>query len=467
MKIQELLLEASNLSASEIMNRPGRAETLLSRIRSGQPFLTTAGDKVILDRGEADRIAELIKNQKFVGNQKVLDNQGNTLNLSQLVKTTEFGGTGGTVDSDSETPTGEKLAKDYNAGHLGELFIGLAISAKFFNQGAQISYEQVLQMLGFCSTELQYATAKTKTLTMVFDLERQIRYTNGKGKPDNLKFFARVPPGSAKSFVRQYKAGAIAPDLVAVLNSAIKYANESASVQASVDKVMADPNSNLIQVVSDGTTDAKGTKADLTLKIDGQKVNLLSVKTTSSNTIGQISGHKYEQVALWFSSIFGIDISKYQKYFDPSLGKKQIAENIARIYDAVYPIIKREIEDQSPKKEAEIVKRLSQALNVHARGASLEDIEMVKLDDNIQSGNYKILKFSDDLVDAMGKLDLDVRMIGKGTSRTIQILVKPDERLPVSKKPNKLCQFRTQMMGPVLRNYVETGSILTDLVELK
>ena len=93
-------------------------------------------------------------------------------------------------------------------------------------------------------------------------------------------------------------------------------------------------------------------------------------------------------------------------------------------------------------------------------------MEVVKFSDKIESGNYKILKISDSLVDAMSKLDLDVRMGGEGTSRTIQILVKPDERMPVSKKPNKLCQFRTQMMGDALRNYVETGDLLTDLAGL-
>ena len=462
MKIQELLVEASNLSASELLNRPGRAETFIGRIRNGQPFLTTDNRKVVLDKGEADRIAELIKTKKFVGNQKVLDNQGNTLSLSQLAKTTEFGGMGGSIEGGQEAGA----RKDYNAGHLGELFAGLAISAKFFNEGKPISYEQVLQMLSFCTTELQYATAKTKTQTMVFELQRQIQYTNGKGKPDTLRFFARVPAGSAESFVRQYKAGQIASDLKSVLSSAIKYANESVSVQASVDRVMSDPNSNIIQVVSDGTTAAASTKADLILTIDDKKVNLLSLKTYSSNTIGQISGHSYEQISRWFDSIFGIDISKYKKYFDPALGKKQIVENIAKIYDAVYPQIKREIDNQSPEKEAAIVKRLAQALNVHARGASLEDMEIVKFSDKIESGNYKILKISDSLVDAMSKLDLDVRMGGEGTSRTIQILVKPDERMPVSKKPNKLCQFRTQMMGDALRNYVETGDLLTDLAGL-
>jgi hypothetical protein len=463
MKIQELLLEAANLSASEIMNRPGRAEILISRIRNGQPFLTTTGKKVTLDKSEADRIAELIKTNQFVGSQKVIDDQGNTLSLSQLAKTTEFGGTRGSIEGGKE----EGMSKDYNAGHLGELFAGLALSAKFFNQGEQISYEQVLQMLGFCSTELQYATSKTKTQTMVFELQRQIQYTNGKGKSDTLKFFARVPAGSAESFIRQYQAGVIASDLKSVLNSAIKYANESPSVQSSVERVMADPNKNIIQVVSDGTTAAASTKADLILTIDDKKVNLLSLKTYSSNTIGQISGHSYDQISRWFSSIFGIDISKYQSYFEPSLGKKQITENIAKVYDEVYPFIKKQIEEQTPNKEAEIVKRLSHALNVHARGASLENMEIIKLDDKIESGNYKILKISDDLVDAMTKLDLDVRMTGKGNSRTIQILVKPDERLPVSKKPNKLCQFRTQMMGDTLRNYVETGEMLTDLAELK
>lgn len=359
--------------------------------------------------------------------------------------------------------TGLAGKKEYNAGHLAELFMGLAVSAKFVNLGQDVTAQQVIDMASSATAEVP---AKQKNYQ--FTLSRSIRYPDPGSKTDTLNFLAKVPARSAQAFIKQIKRGSFESDLQSLLASSVLYANESQGVANACQKVRIDKNNNNIDVISDGTSDAKGTKADLTLKVDGTKVNLLSLKTYSTDTLGQISGIGFEQVSKWFKTSFGIDLSKYQSLFDETLDPAVRYKNIAMLYDKViFPQIEKSLENQSPGKEAAIVKQLAQAANYFARGESLENIEIVKLDDKIKSGNYKILRFSDDLYEAMKNLDLEAKLIGSGEGRTIQIWVKPDPEVSTAKGANKLCQFRTQKMGDSYRNYFETGAMLEKLTEIE
>lgn len=358
--------------------------------------------------------------------------------------------------------TGIAGKKAYNAGHLAELIMGLSISAKFLNLGADITVEQLMAMIGYITPSIQGTNYR-------FSHVGNIQYPESKAKNDLLNFVAIVPPRSAEAFLEQAQSGRFESDIAAVLASAVRYCNESEGVQNACERVRKDTNSNNIEVISDGSSDAKGTKADLQLKVDGSKINLLSLKTFSTETLGQISGLGYEQVSKWFDVAFGIDVSEYQGLLDPTLPKEKIYSNLLNvIYDeVVYPQVERMVNDQSPGKEAMIVKRLARAALFHARGESMEDLEVVKLDDSISSGNYKILKFSDDLEEAMTHLDLETKLVGKGQGRTIQIWIKPAEGEKVARGSNKLCQFRTQKMGDSYRNYYEIGPMMEVLTRVE
>jgi len=352
--------------------------------------------------------------------------------------------------------TGAAEKKAYNAGHLAELFMGLCVSAKFFSLGQDINANQVRQMISFVDNRLDGKN-------YVFEMTRIINYPEISNKSDTLKFLGRVPARSAEAFIEQSKTGFDA-DLTAVLNSAVRYVNEADSVEQSTRRVRQDKNNNIIEVVSDGTTEAKGTKADLVLKVDNKKVNLLSLKTFSTDTLGQFSGLTFENLYKWFMYNFGIDITPYKSTFDPSRDSEEIYQDLLKLYDdVIYPEVQKRIEDQKPGEEADIIRQLARAANIYARGEKLEDVEIVKLDDKISQGNYKILRFSDDLNEAMRHLDLETRYVGKGQGRTIQIWVKPAPGEKLAKGANRLCQFRTQKMGDSYRNYFESGPALEAL----
>jgi hypothetical protein len=351
--------------------------------------------------------------------------------------------------------------KDYNAGHITEMLMGTAVAAKFINQGKINTHADVFKIL---QTLIDSARVEAKNYR--FNVKRTVRFAD-KPQPVQVTFTALVPAKSAEALIKQVKAGALNTELTTLFNSAIRYTNESNSIKNSVDRANKQKKESTVEIISDGTTEAKGTKADMTLKLNGEKINLISLKTYSSDTLGQISGLGFEQLSLWFDTSFGIKIDQFKPLLDPALPSAQVYENlITKIYDGyVIGEVTRRVENQTPGKEAEIIERLAHSANYHARGKSMENVEVVKLDDRINKGGYKVLKFSDDLKDAMRVLDLDVKYIDKGQSRTIQIWVKPKEGEEVKGHENKLCQFRTTKMGDSYRNYFEVGRMLEKLVQ--
>lgn len=463
MFLRDLLLVETNLSPNELYHR-GDAQhlrTLIDLINADYDLPVAPekraklGDTVKVDKSEIPVLQAILGkvNDKadFIGSvpKKIKMYVNGALEMqpfSVIFKGAEFTG-----EAD------DKTKKSYNTGHLNELFMGLVVTAKFFNIGNAITTEQVLDMIG-------YIDSRIDGKNYVFTITRNISYPEMGNKTDSLSFLARVPAKSAEAFLEQANSRKFNNDLQSVFSSAVRYVNESTSVADSCTKVRKDKNNNKIDVVSDGTTDAKGTKADLTLTVDGSKINLLSLKTFGSNTLGQFSGLSYENLSKWFKINFNLDISPYRAQFDPALGEDQIEKNLIKFYDDIaYPHVQKTVENQRPGVEAAIVKQFSDAANIYARGESLEDVEIVKLDDKITSGSYKIMKFSDNLKDAMLHFDLETRYVNKGTGRTIQIWVKPAEGEKVAKGSNRLCQFRTQKAGDYIRNYFESGPMLEAL----
>jgi len=430
---------------------------LISLIDAGQPLEVDPGRKEQYGDSVTVDPAMVPVLQQVLDSGDIKQNLPKTVNIMVNGKSTPAAWS---VLFKSGEFTGREFKQPYNAGHLAELMMGLAVTGRFANIGGPVTVGQIIDMADYVT-----AGVVPGSQTMQFSLATEINYPNNSGKTDNLGFVAKVPYSSAEQFLKQLQARKFDSILQNVFASAVKYANESDAVTRACDKVKNDKNSNRIDVVSDGV---KGTKADLTLKIDGTNVRLLSLKTFATETLGQISGVTLDALNKWFNTSFGLDITKYRELFDPALGNEKIFKNVLRLYsDVIYPVVKKEIENQSPGQEAKIVRQLARAANYHARGEDDEDVDVVKLDDKVKDGNYKILKFSDDLYEAMKHLDLDAELIDTGENgRTIVISVKPKPGEKVPKGSNRLCKFRTQKMGKAYRNYYEIGPMMEKLTAL-
>lgn len=375
----------------------------------------------------------------------------------------EFGSWGALYKSSKFTALSGK--KEYNAGHLNELITGFAVTRKFLAIDNPITTAQVLELMKQATTSVNQKDG-VKSTSIRFDLTTKVNYDSG--KEDDLSFVGVVPSMSAESFIKFLSKGTLPGDLNSLLASSVKFVNEAQSVKEAIETVKADPNNNRIDVTSDGTSDAKSTKADLKLLIDGSEKVLLSLKTSSTDTIGQISGLSFTNLKTFFEKGFNLNINtdEYRDWFDATKTKEEVTQNLFKLYDTIFNSIKAQIENHTPGAETAIVKQLAAAANYFARGDKNEAVDVVKLDDNIGQGNYKILRFSDNLYDAMKLLTLKAKLIGKGQGRTIQILVQPDPSVVELKGSDKLCQFRSQVMGGYMRNYFEIGPMMIKLTQI-
>lgn len=353
--------------------------------------------------------------------------------------------------------------KEYNAGHLNELITGFSVTRKFLAVDKPITSDEVLDLMKQATTSVHQKDGM-KSTSIKFDISTKVKYDSA--KEDDLYFVGVVPSMSAESFIKFLSTGSLPGDLNSLLSSSVKFVNEAQSVKDAIETVKSDPNNNRIDVTSDGTSDAKSTKADLKLLIDGSEKVLLSLKTSSTDTIGQISGLNFNNLKTFFEKGFNLDISGYSNWFDSTLSKEEVTQNVFRLYDTIFTSIEKQLQNHSPGAETAIVKQLASAANFFARGEKSENVDVVKLDDSIGQGNYKILRFSDNLYDAMKALTLRAKILGKGQGRTIQILVQPDPAVVELKGSDKLCQFRSQVMGGYLRNYFEIGPMMIKLTEI-
>ena len=470
MMFRDLLIEAT-LSRSELYHR-GDAKhlrTLVTMAKSNHPFELSAkaqekynSKTAVVDKSEIKKMEPFLSNIESIKtdfpDQLLMIVNGKKVNvkLTDIEKTKLFTG----IDSATK--------EAFNTGHIAELCMGLSVATKFINFGKPITVNDVIATVNLAAT-------RRDDKNYLFQVEQSLVYPEKKSKTDTLKFLARVPGVSAEAFLDMVRKKQFADKVQAVLASAVAYVNESAGVANSILQVRTDPNNNKIDIVSDGTTDAKGTKADLILSVDGKKVNLLSLKTYSTDTLGQISGITYENLNKWFLTSFGFNFAPYKDQFkfdrlvtNDKAKRKTAADDIYKklltFYDkTVMPFVVQKIEKQTPNKEAAIVKQLANAALYHSRGDKLEDVEIVKLDDKISRGGYKVLKFSNDLEQAMQRLDLKVRYLNQGESRTIQIFAVDAADDNIDVKPIKLCQFRTTKMGGYPRNYFEIGPMLEQL----
>ena len=85
------LIEAQTLDPNAIKKRSGRFEEFLKYIEDRKPFYTEAGDEVVIDLSEIERIKELNDNDQFSGAITLKDVNGKKWALGKFLKTPPFG----------------------------------------------------------------------------------------------------------------------------------------------------------------------------------------------------------------------------------------------------------------------------------------------------------------------------------------------------------------------------------------
>lgn len=342
---------------------------------------------------------------------------------------------------------------DYNIGDIGEIALGVASAARFNKLGEEIDLEDFVNLAKML--KIQGVAKKTSYSAT---LETTLKHTNG--KKDILSVKIVTAGRSLQAFQKFITDLESSPKNVrGTILSSINYANEHERIEQGIEKTKNDPNQNRIEINAVGTEDQKGTKADLVMNIDGQKINLLSAKAGASQ-LGQASGKDFNKVSAFFNKIFAVDISQYQTQWTED--HQQNLEVLKQIYsDLVIPKVLKLTSSDSTQKEAGLVKQIAMGLIYYSNdvgaGGESEIIDIIKLVTTPDSPGYKLMRVDDRLYAALEKVNL----VGEPTPNRQGIQVSG----VVNGKKTLLFKARSYYSpaANLTRNIIEGGPLLDQL----
>ncbi len=357
-----------------------------------------------------------------------------------------------------------------NLGYVGEISLGLAAGLKFLNAGAPVDPIQFVNLANKLSVAHVRNSKGQKGDSMELSFAGTITHLTG--KEDDLKILIRAPGNDVKAFMELMKnPGDASQEERGAILSALKYAEESKKIRAGLDKTASDENSNTIEVISDGISGNKGTKADLVMEIDKSRINLLSVKT-GKGQLGQASGHEWEKQAEFFQTVFGVDVSPYKELWGTTSNADHLVA-LQKIWSTlVIPKVLKLTGGNITAKEKALVKSIATGLirysnNINAETGEIETVDIVKLLTNPGSPGYKMMQIDSKLTDAMDKTDLIGSYPSGGMGINIHgIITTTNSKGLTVKKQVALCRMWSSESGKTIRTAVAGGPLLEVLAEM-
>lgn len=296
------------LSLNELRKRPGRIETLISKIRNKSPFDITNGSMAVFDRiafTDSGRVIEITpsKDQRQVqaalewlrkkatsDKYVLLINDRQRYTLSDIMKTGDFGGQGG---------KSAKGATKGNRADVMESIYAAAVFARFISGSDLVVEQDIISILD------QLKDNKTKQVI--------VKSIKNKNRKVNDSVTLRIS-GSA-SCMRCLTDKTIQFALGDIIQAAAKYANQATAIKWS--KMLFENNRrNNVEVIANGTGDQKGSDPNVFVKVDKRRINIeIPLTTDNIKTNGRVIGASFEELNQVFKRTLGIDIIKYQTQF--------------------------------------------------------------------------------------------------------------------------------------------------------
>lgn len=230
----------------------------------------------------------------------------------------------------------------------------------------------------------------------------------------------------------------LAPDTV---SAALRFSN-SDYYQSFISNALLEKG-HTINIIADGVSDQKGTKADIfvnSVDPNGNEVNLqsgnISLKTKSTKQLHQ-TGKDINKIGKIFDSLYGYKISdEMKKTFAKSDREDLFGEG--GFFDSLFADIVSEEQPTTDTEEQSYIQKINTEIPKYAAGA---DISLVQL----TAGDFKIFDFTKQISD-----DFIVRL--EHTSGDIPKLITYVERGDVSLP---LFSMRPRRDGKGFRFYIE------------
>lgn len=459
MRSREFIIEVG-LVPKELNKYNGRyLKNLINLIKAEKPLQVSAkgqgqyGKFVLINPSEADRLlakyfdGDVLKVVFPAGEELAIANSDDLIKVSTLEKSGDIKG----------------KEANFNIGDIGEIALGISAAGRFDQFGlidfdSFVNFAQKFQMGVVLGKKGQIVSSKKLTYSGLLNYRT--------GKQDQLEAVILGPGRSVDAFVNFISSGRIPPDVRNVIEAAIVYVNEVNKIEDGMERIYRDPNKNVVEVICDGVSDQKGTKADLKMLVDGTTINVLSAKTGKSQ-LGQASGHDWNKQKALFNLVFGIPIEDLN-----ALGQDWGVTNsdhlavLSKVYSQyVIPKVQRLTGSDSVQNEKILIKGLVDGLirysnNYDDEKQQIETVDIVKLIVEPGSPGYKLLRIDSRLTDALMNVDL----YGKATpnNQGIEIFGKLNG---VDYSLFKIRSYESKA-GNVIRTILEGGPLLDELAQV-
>jgi hypothetical protein len=481
-------LPSKKMTSAEMFKDNGKYITYISKsVESGKTFMFAAGPKTV--SGVVDAILVDGKSMdadswgEWATNPDV--NQKDVMNSIFVVGDAEFKAP---QMYKSEAVTGLKI----NKGDLAEAILGAAITAKFARGGGKVSDSDLIYYMKEVVNNQRVTVETNYQISDIKEDNVEFILTLNAAAMSGIKAWLdeKDPLASDVSAFDIVKNRGVEADKIKSIQKLVKdgtsYANSSKQVEVAVNKAKADPNRNLVEIISDGgdASQQSITKVDLKIMFDGEPVRLLSLKSGTVGQFGQESGGTWEAAKRFVDTTLKIDLPsnlkdewgfKEKTGSDTSYLKHNYAGGpFSKLYDYMETTIKGYTDGDDTRKEYNLVKIAYDAINYHATKGEA-GVTMVILSPSAKIA-YKELAFDARLLSALELYDLQV--VNQAGNKNHQLIVYGTLIGSAAKKElgsnatklsskAKLFQLRSAVQGNAIRNIIEMGDLLKDLADVE
>jgi hypothetical protein len=296
------------LSLAELRKRPGRIETLLTKVKYKMPFDIINGDTKTFDRlafTDSGRVIEVnpskdprqlqmalewLRKKASSSKYILLVSDKDRIALNDLLKNGDFGGQGGKA---------AKGAVNGSKADVLESIYAAAIYARFLNQTQLVVEQDIIDVLD------QLKDNKPKQLI--------VKYTKNKNR--KVSDVVTLKIAGSLSCMKTLTDKNMQWVLSDIIQASTKFANSSTAL--SWAKLLFENNRrNNIEITAFGIGDQKGLLPTISVKVDKKKINIrVPLKSDDIKNNGRVVGGSFEEISAVAKSVFGINLINYQSQF--------------------------------------------------------------------------------------------------------------------------------------------------------
>lgn len=428
------------LSLSELRKRPGRIETLVSKLKLKEPLLTVSNKKIVCDALIANqelytiddrnyaKVVDMIRNSKINNNVQLRVLGGGLVKLTELLKSADFGGAGASASG----------ATRGNRGDMAEAIFASAIVARFVHKNTPVTSIRVHDILDKIQSTKQQQTIAFKSKNVNDSIQ------------DDVIFIL----GLAIANLKALQDKGIRDSLEDVVQSSIKYANSK--IVSDWAKLLYENNVyNLIEVIADGIGDQTGTKVDVRLKVDSIPTNInVSLKAGDVKQFGQVGGSGFDKQEYLWEKLCGLKLTHIKNGYE----ELRVNKKPEKALELAYKTAADEFNRNYRSKKDSILNSFSEGIlffsTLHEESVTL--VQLNKSDAKIYNfGKLKSILTSE---------NIELEAVYHGTKSW------PEFHIVDKKNPNNILlvvrtKAENKSNGEIyIRNYVEKGPLMGKLV---